>query len=320
MLTLKTISASRIKTFQTCKFKYYLNYHCPEVTLKTNFGATHGSMLHDILENYASERDINWEARLLSAYAGKIETKDKTGNVVLIDSPLKLAKSAEFAEQEPACDTCKFVDGMHCGISGEHLNHLSGCPKKLYENSHSVIKKAINDYQSIWKKILRDKNNQIIGTEYEYSIPISGTEVQAIGFMDLVVEDDSDTIHIIDYKFGAWTQNYQDCRADIQVRMYSLAARKIFIDDILNLGYKYKNVILTFDYFTKDPITLSFSKEEDFQTEMEVSKIIKEIQSTDSIDRIVNSNDDFEKKFAWKCRSLCDTKICAEKWKGRLKV
>lgn len=314
MLKLKSISPSRIKTFDMCKFKYWLTYHTDN-KLKSNWGAAHGSLLHNILECYANGEDMDWTSRLYKGYAGKLETNDKQGNPCLMETPLIWAKGKDYTEKRPYCDTCPYAlkeDGI-CTISLENLNNLSGCPRDLFDGSISMLESTINRYENTWKKILKSPDGKPLGTEYQFNILIDGTDVPMIGVMDLVIHEDNDTIHIMDYKTGSWTQTYEECRNDIQVKMYSLAARKEFIEDVNKKGYRYKNIILTFDYFTKHPITLAFTAEEDKQTELYVKSKIQEIQSTDWITRIVKSNDDFD----WKCKSLCDTVVCSKEWKGR---
>jgi ATP-dependent helicase/DNAse subunit B len=43
------VSASRISTYEQCLFKYFLVYHL-KAKLKSNFGATNGSLIHSVLE------------------------------------------------------------------------------------------------------------------------------------------------------------------------------------------------------------------------------------------------------------------------------
>lgn len=298
-----------------CKFKYWLTYHRKDIQLKSNWGAAHGSLLHDILEKYSNETDLDWTNRLYRGYAGKLQTQDKFGKSITMETPLRWAKEKDYKDKKPYCDTCPYASKTHCTISGEDLSALAGCPRDLFDQSVSMLQSTINRYQDIWPKLLK-KDGKIIGTEYDFNIIIDGTDVPMNGVMDLVIEEDKDTIHIMDYKTGAWTQTYEECCEDIQVLMYSLAARREFIDDVNNKGFKYKNVILTFDYFTKNPITLAFSKERDDKTERYVCDKIKEIQSTDWITRIVKSNEDFATKSFWKCRSLCDSGVCSKEWKG----
>lgn len=323
MLRLKSISPSRIKTFDTCKFKYWLTYHCPHIKLKTNWGASHGSLCHDILENYANHNDHDWVARLYRGYGGLLETNDRDGELVVAESPLIWAKAKDYTDKKPYCDTCPHAAPPLCSISREPLDNLNGCPRDLFEGSVSLIQKTIDRYTSDWKKILRDASGKLIGTEYKFNIKVPGTDVPMIGIMDLVLEEDPETIHIIDYKTGVYTQSYQECLEDIQVKMYSLASRREFIDDVSQKGFKYKNIILTFDYFTKQPVTLAFTKEEDDATEKFVYNKIKEIEGTEWINRIVPNNVNFNERGPrggfkyFKCNNLCDTKVCAQEWKGR---
>jgi len=304
-----------------CKFKYWLTYHCPNIELKSNWGAAHGSLLHDILENLANKVDTDWMKRLYTGYAGKLETLDRKGEKEIMKSPLIWAKPGDFQEKKPRCDTCPYKQNDHCAISLDPLDALKGCPKELFDTSVSMLETTIKRYRNgIWDKMLRDSNGTPIGTEYSFEVKANGSDVPIIGIMDLVIEEDPETIHIIDYKTGGWTQDYKECCEDVQVKIYSMAARKEFIEDVNNKGYKYKNIILTFDYFTASPITLAFTAEEDAKTEKWTANKIREIESTEWIDRIVRSNEEFNNRGAWKCRSLCDTVVCASNWKGKFKI
>lgn len=320
MLKLKSVSPSRIKTYDMCKFKYWLTYHCPDIELKSNWGASHGSLIHDILEQYSNGNDLDPVARLYRGYGGTLETLDRYQQPTVMETPLVWAKPKDFGDKVPYCDTCSHAQDSVCDISQEPLDALTGCPIDLFNGSVTMLEKTIARYESIWEKLLRDKNGAPIGCEYGFNIPVPGSDVPMIGYMDLVVEEDPETIHVIDYKTGSWTQTYEECLDDIQVKMYSLASRRVFIDDVENRGFNYKNVILTFDYFMKNPITVAFTEEQDSETERYVLSKIQEIENTDWINRIVRSNDDFAERWAWKCRSLCDTEVCSSQWQGSFRA
>lgn len=322
---LRSVSPSRIKTYDMCKFKYFLTYNTDEV-LKSNWGACHGSLIHDVLEQYSNGNDMDPISRLYRGYGGTLETLDRYQKPEVMESPLVWAKPKDYANKKPYCDTCPYAKDKMCSISRKPLDDLPGCPRTLFDNSISMLQTTIERYKETWEKILRDEKDAPVGCEYFFKINIPGTEVPILGYMDLVIEESPDTIHVIDYKTGVWTQTYEECCDDIQVRMYSLACRREFIDDISNKGYKYKNVILTFDYFTKSPITVAFTEEEDDATELYVLKKIQEIESTTWVDRIVPNNDAFEERNArnghkyFKCQYLCDNKVCARRWKGKFKA
>ena len=305
-MKLTTISPSRIKTWQHCRFKYWLTYSAKE-PLKGNYGGTLGTLIHNILENYAKGLDTDYTGRLYKGFAGTLNTLDKFGKEVLLENPLKWAKPADFRDKKPYCDTCPFKHKNTCKISGESLKALTGCPKKLFEEALKLTAAAIKKYSPIYK----DKE-AIISTEYNYEVPIIGTDVKAIGVMDLVLKRDEDTVEIIDYKTGSWTQNFDQCYEDIQVRMYSWAARREFVDDINKKGYHFKNILLTFDYFTASPITIAFSEIDDNKTEEYVKYVINDIESVSLITRVIGDHGSFD----WKCKALCDPDVCKLKWQG----
>lgn len=328
-MDISSISPSRIKTFQACVFKYFLTYHTKE-KLKSNWGAAHGSLIHDLLENYANDNDKKWMSRLYKGYAGELDTLDKFGKPTVMETPLVWAKPEDYADVRPKCDTCPFAQDGICKINKERLDDLTGCPKKLFESSIKMMETTLDRYS-----VLFDKNpDMIIGTEYNFRTRISGTkltnyaaeswkkrdpkylqgglEVPMIGVMDLVIERDPETVEIIDYKTGKYAQSYDECLEDIQVRAYSWASRKEFIEDINNKGYNYKNIILTFDYFQERPKTVTFTEQEDIETEREIASVIKQIQDTTWITRVIGNG-----SFNWKCNGLCDTAVCEKVWKGK---
>jgi len=327
MLKLKSISPSRIKTFDMCKYKYWLTY-CTDAVLKSNWGAAHGSLIHDILEFYSTGDDPDWTARLYRGYGGILDTLDRFQKPAIMESPLVWAKPEEFAEKKPYCDTCPYAnkEANQCDISLDKLDNLLGCPKTLFDGSISMIEQTIGRYEATWDNLLRDTNGVPTGVEYGFRIPLAARpDVPIHGYMDLVVEEDSETIHVYDYKAGKHTQNYKECHDDIQSRMYSLACRKEFIEDVNNKGYKYKHVMLTFDYFRNRPITLAFTAEEDQATEQFVIDKIHEIESTRWIDRIVRNDEELETKtrygqVAFVCKYLCDSKVCKSRWEGRFEA
>jgi len=310
---IKSISPSRIKTYDTCLYKYYLTYHTKE-QMKTNWGAVHGSLLHNILEQYVKGEVTDHLEALYKGYRGEFEY-DHFGKRVLMATPLDEAKPKEFAQKKPYCDSCPFKNGSECVISGEGIDELTGCPKMLFENSVKMLEKSMREYKDIWPKVLRDKTGDPIGVEYEFFIPIPGTEVLFKGFADLAVEHDKDTIEIIDYKFGKWTQTQEECDVDIQVRGYSWAARQEFVHDVNNRGFNYKNVILTFDYATNIPITVTYTKEQDDETARQLSEKAQEILGTTDITRLTRWPED-----NFKCKYLCDLQVCNRTWNGDFTV
>lgn len=293
MLDFEYVSATRIKTFKDCLFKYYINYYT-DLPQKSNFGATHGSLIHHLLEQYVKQQDFDWYPELLKGYRGEIED---------LEPILPYAKDRDL--RKPNCLECPFASDSTCTISGEQLSQLSSCPKYLFNNSVNMM----NDVLKRYKKVYSDKS-KIIDPEFEFQLDIGGQR-PIKGIMDLVFERDEETIVIVDYKSGKWTQDFEACKEDIQCRMYSLAARKIFIEDILGKGYKYKYSYLIFDYFVDHPVIICYSKDEDLDTQKDVKLIINEMLALEpkDITRCIGNRD-----FNWRCRSLCDPNTCAKEW------
>jgi hypothetical protein len=309
-----SVSPSRIKTFDHCLYKYFLNYHSKE-TLKTNWGAVHGSLLHAILEKYVLDEDKDYVKCLYKGYRGELEV-DKFGKPTVPESPLKWAKPKDFANKKPYCDSCPFKKGSKCSISNESLDNLSGCPRYLFEGSVDMLDGVIQQYEKeIWPLVLRDESGEAVGVEYEFMVPIPGTDVLFRGFADLVVERDSETIEIIDYKSGVHTQDESECRDDVQVRGYAWAAHQEFVEDVNNRGYNYKYVVLTFDYFQGKPITTVFSEAMRNRIQDELMYKVFEIQNATKIRRVTNNPD---REF--KCKYLCDLAVCKKTWGGPFEV
>lgn len=304
MLDLKTLSASRIKTYEMCLFKYYMNYHLKQ-QLKTNWGALHGSLLHEVLRRYAAG-DRDWMTHLYNGYAGELVYEDNIGGDKKHDSPLKLAKDKEFKNIIPRCDTCCFKDKDRCLISKESLDQLSGCPKNLFQLSVKLLTETIDRYQHVF-----NNPKSILGIEYPYTLPIKGVETKMIGYLDLVVEKDPETVMVLDYKSGTVTPTYDEFITDIQVRCYSWVVRKIFIEDMLQKGYRYKYVILKFDYLQHKPLTIAYTEKQDYDLETHLADVVNKIKNTKKITRIIGDGD-----FDWKCKYLCDIEKCQEFWKG----
>lgn len=305
-MKVKSVSPSRLKTFDMCHFKYWLTYHA-RAKMKSNWGAAHGSLLHDILEAYVKDGVTDWRDRLYRGYQGILETRNRFGNMETMESPLVWAKPKEYAEKPPVCDTCPYADteNNRCGISYKPLDNLPGCPKDLFDGSVKMLEDVFRRYDAIFAD-----PGRIIEAEYECKLELPGMDVPFMGIMDLVYEIDEDTVCVLDYKSGSWTQDFDQLREDLQAQSYFMAGYKEFIEDQSGKGFKYKNLIVTFDYFLTSPVTVSFTAEERKATEDFIVRETNRIKATTSVHRVIGKRD-----FNWKCRALCDNMVCAQKWR-----
>ncbi len=309
-MLIKNASASRIETFNTCLFKYFLTYH-EKAKLKSNWGASHGSLLHDILEKYANGADKDWMNRLYKGYGGVLITEDKFGASITLESPLVWAKAGDYKDVKPECDGCPFAKDDHCAINLQKLDSLKGCPRKLFEKSVKILHDVFRRYDPLYS------NNLLIGTEYKIEFTIPGTDVPLVCILDLVVNRGNGIVEVIDYKFGNYTKDFDELSADVQARICSYAARKEFVDDINKKGHAYKHVFLTFDYFMQAPSTVAFTAIQDAATERSLIATVHKIKNTTEVTRLCGDKDPTSH---WKCKAMCDPDVCRAKWKGVFKL
>lgn len=306
-------SASRLKTFDQCKFKYWLTYHAKvSQEMRSSWGAEHGTLLHDILEFYVTGEDKDWRSRLYRGYQGNLVTRDRYGKEWEMPSPLRVAKPRDFADKPTPCDSCPYKDAANnrCGISHEPLEELSGCPKTLFESSIKMLEAAFRRYDQWFKD-----ESSIIAAEYECKMPIRGLDKSFFGIFDLVIKLDEDTVWIVDYKTGVKTQNFDELSDDLQAKAYFWAGYREFIEDANNKGYTFKNLMVTFDYFQGDPISIAFSAEERDSIEAEIRDRTIRVQNETTVTRVTGNrepNPNF--RGDWKCRYLCDIDICKREW------
>ncbi len=311
---LKNVSPSRIKTYDHCLFKYYLSYIL-KPKMKNNWGAAHGSLLHEILEDICADRGTDWMETLYKGYRGEKPTINRQGQPDIMESPLIWAKEKEYRDKRAYCVSCPYNIAEECKISGESIDDLSGCPKDLFMGSIEMMRDVIRRYDDIWPLILQDEKKFPVGIEYKFDIPIPNCETSFLGYADLVIERNPKTIEIIDYKTGKWTQNEEECRADIQVQGYAWAAYEEFVKDVNGHGYKYENVVLTFDYFVNKPVTVCFDQGSIAKTEKFLFDKVYQIDNTNVISRVIG-----DRYHDWKCKALCDVDICKKHWEGDFKL
>ncbi len=327
-------SASRTNTFLTCSFKYLLNYEiytcqdCGEPTyvtemkhfsidlankmcmnpqckctnlkklkLPSNWGAKNGTIIHNVLELYAIARRagvddwrLNWKQNLLDFYSGKILSNSELPDGMRGDSDEEMRQLLALQNDITSvgnCEDCQYGD---CQWLPPQV-----CPRKILTKAVQHVSLAIKRYDDLYA-------NSCLGIEHKFDIDI-GDNVIINGFFDLVLSPDIDTIEIVDYKSGKSTKNYDDLKNDIQARMYSLAIKHEFPN--------YKNYFLTFDYFNKAPVTITFSDVEDEWTRKNVIKWFKMVEGNNNPTRIPLNRDGTE---YYKCRFLCNRAICDAQW------
>lgn len=263
------LSASRLTTYIDCDFRFFLQYHINIDELnEPKIASEKGSAVHQSLEDHVNGKD--YEESLRNYYeASKLWALDnrKTG----FTHPI-----------EKNCNSCQWA--IHnggetiCSIAGRDVASFDGCPKPHFEDDLKLVKATINRVDGPLSK-------KIIGAETPFDMEIEG--VRVVGYIDLIIEENEQTLEVVDYKSGSYTKNYEDAFKDLQMRIYSIVAKRLFP--------QYNNVLMTLDYLRKQPITVCFSKEDDEKTAAYLKKAYDEIRA--------NTNPQQVKSF--RCNSWC---------------
>ncbi len=258
-MIIEYLSASRLDVYQSCPFRYFLQYHLKLPELKTQSIATHkGSAVHEALELHVGGEDYE---KVLKDYYAKYKVWEFDDRKPNRGFPHPVEKN---------CDTCQWAiydkagrTETICSIAQRSILDFDGCPKPNFEDDLKLTKGVIHDENSVL-------NRKILGAEVAFNKEFDGFKVR--GYMDLVTEIDEDTIEVLDYKTGNYTKNGEDAFKDLQMRIYSMVAKMIFPD--------YKYVLMTLAYLRKRPVTVIFTKEDDAKTHDFLQEAYKKI--TDS--------------------------------------
>lgn len=250
------LSASRAELYISCPFKYFLKYHLDLDELNLPSIATEkGSAVHAALEEHL--KGNSWQDTLQKFYA---RTK-----LWQLDNR-KLGKGFPHPVQKD-CDNCKWakpsIDGAFCSIADRLVSTFDGCPKPNFEDDVKLMHSAIKHNEDVFSR-------KIIGTEVPFEFSIGALKVK--GFMDLVSEISPEILEVRDYKSGNYAKDTEEMAKDIQMRLYSVAAKKLFPS--------YKYVMMTLDYLRKSPVSMMFSSEDDDKTIAVLTEIQDKIEKS----------------------------------------
>jgi len=298
-MKLDVLSATRIKTYKDCPFKYYLTYET-DWQSPPNFGALQGTLVHEILEGLArplckndqgnSKGDAdqinkkNWKKYLLSQYRKQqIWTYDKKA-------------------WTKKCDKCIWQKNASCKILGMSVDEVATCPRRGVEDAAKLVKQVTQD-----KGDNSPFNRTILDVEkyFELEIKDASDIILVKGYIDIVTEIDDDTIEVMDYKTGSWTQSYPECRKDPQFLIYHLAAKTIYS--------KYNNILIVPYYMRKIPIVLAFDDRDDHKTIKALLYYWHKIKEDKCPLRRCDKNNGVN--YDWKCNALCDPETCEKEYR-----
>jgi len=250
-MDMSAASASRIKTNKQCEMKYFLEYHLkiPE-TRKGNIYTHKGSVVHEALEQWVNAvlgKDENAEID----YVKTLRDYYVEHRVWLLDD-----RKPERGDPYPQMKNCELCQHMTkdrtCSILSIPSEVVDGCPRINYEDDLALIEGAIKSRD--YPVLKRDKDGnfkkKMLGVELNFNGQIEGIPLRA--FLDLAVEEDSDTVEVVDYKTGR-SMSYAAAYKDPQVRLYGKIISQLFP--------QYKYVLVTLWFLRKGPVTVPITAE-----------------------------------------------------------
>jgi len=244
------LSASSIKAYKQCPFKFFLQYIL-KIAMPSNYPADLGSFIHDIFEQMAN---------------GTID-----GNTWIDYAKSKVNTLYEIAKKD------------------KNKN-----PEEVWIDVDWLVHKVLDRPDK-----LNPLKWEILGAEKKFKEKLqSGCIVK--GFMDLVIEEDKDTLLILDWKTGKHALSQKEAHKDPQVLTYRIAA------EILYPGYKYYNICL--DYLQKRPVWVAPSDKMVKGAHIALGRYWKKLTAMSEAPRRQWEEPNF------RCIHLCSRSICDKYW------
>lgn len=295
------LSASKMKTYKLCQFKYFMSYglYAPQ---KPSFAAELGTVLHWIYELYAQailegkaengmtaeEIERDWKKLLQTEGFEKLDSWQWCRHV---------------GKVEKSCDTCPAHADGTCKLVDEKTEDFNGCPWNAWVEAQNMVTRVLSPSGPA---DIFTPEKKIVGTEDKFEIEfeaLDGHSVTLNGLIDMVVELDEDTLEIIDYKTGRFKMSYKEAEKDLQLRLYYMACRRKYP--------QYKNHMVTIMYVNEGikTITPYFGDKTEEDLLVEIAQIYDEIKDIKYPDRIRDGRDGRDRP-SHICRYLCDMELC----------
>jgi hypothetical protein len=270
-----------------------------KLKLPSNWGGCNGTLIHHVLEIYAQackekakadDWRLDWKTNYINGYFGRLEGFKMDPKIfdMMWLTKKNQAKGTPIGE----CGECVYNCDMEA--IGET------CPKKLFADSLGMIDRAIKRYDNLFKE-------KCLETEQKFKIKLGeykGLPIYVNGFIDVIFKLDKKTIEVVDYKSGTATKCFGELMEDNQAGIYSFAVRHLYPG--------YENYYLTFDYFQRAPVTVTFTEYQEEAFRERVVSIFKQVVDNQSPRRIPLCRDG---SLFFKCQYLCDRPTCDKQWK-----
>lgn len=116
-----------------------------------------------------------------------------------------------------------------------------------FDIGYELLDKFFNyNYYYQWRE------NILVPPEFEFNIQLN-EDVKVIGFIDLLVKKNKNTLNVIDFKTSVIPKTIKEAQTDLQMSIYYLAVNTLFPE--------YENIDLTLFYLRHEPVTTTRSKE-----------------------------------------------------------
>lgn len=159
---------------------------------------------------------------------------------------------------------------------------------------------------TVYRNKIPEDNFKIIGIEEPFSFTVEGCPVPIIGAIDLIEEDDADTLVITDWKTSGRAYSNDEVDKNFQLTLYQMATRAN--------GYSDRQILVRFDLMikTRSP---KFEQYYSSRTEVDENRAVKKILEVwNGISKGVFIPNDGSSN--WRCKNCPYHKACND-WFGR---
>jgi len=192
MNELVKLSASRIKTLQSCSWTYYCNYNL-KLPQKNNSGAMRGTVAHLIFEVLGNPRHDHYIKKIV---------------------------------EDNTCLKQKAIFRLIIKTANKEGLDLDEMVKPLKKSGQEVSNlKCIDEMILVGLKFDFIGDAKLIGTEWEFDITNKQPAYRIGGFIDRIFKDKKQLV-IRDFKSSKLAFKGEELESNIQAMMYSLAVRK----------------------------------------------------------------------------------------------
>lgn len=199
------LSASRIKTLQSCSWSYYSNYIL-KLPQKNNSGAMRGTIAHLIFEILSNQRHHKYVKKIIKN--GSCESVPSVWKLILKTARkigLDLDETVKPLKKEPEITNLQCIDKMILVGLKFDFNNIKG----------------------------------FIESEWAFDITNDNPKYRIVGFVDRLVKEGKDRLIVRDYKSSKKTFGAEELESNLQSMIYTLALKKKFPNEYKEIIAKF---------------------------------------------------------------------------------